>query len=138
MRHRGLGALGIQTGPFKPLLFQTFSTFFTFILGGQFLLPQRANNGKEGFIQHRNTDKLVQGPDHGGGQPGGARPLAHLHFNKNWPPSMKVKKLQKFGNNSCSMGCIWSSLNAQGTEILWYHVILELGDFPFPIVSQQW
>ena len=31
--------------PIKPLLFKKFSNFFTFILGGQFLLPQRANNG---------------------------------------------------------------------------------------------
>ena len=32
--------------PIKPLLFWKFFNFFTFILGGQFLLPQRANNGK--------------------------------------------------------------------------------------------
>ena len=32
--------------PFKPILFWNFSNFFTFILGSQFLLPQRANNGK--------------------------------------------------------------------------------------------
>ena len=32
--------------PIKPLLFPNFYNFFTFILGGQFLLPQRANNGK--------------------------------------------------------------------------------------------
>ena len=37
--------------PFKPLLFSKISNFFTFILGGQFLLPQRANNGKREFIQ---------------------------------------------------------------------------------------
>ena len=37
--------------PFKPLLFRKFSDFFTFILGGQFLLPQRAKNGKRGFIK---------------------------------------------------------------------------------------
>ena len=30
----------------KPLLSRNFSIFSTFILGGQFLLPQRANNGK--------------------------------------------------------------------------------------------
>ena len=46
-------------GPFKldhlqliePILFQKIFNFFTFILGGQFLLPQRANNGKRGFTQ---------------------------------------------------------------------------------------
>ena len=37
--------------PFKPLLFLQFSNFFTFILAGQFLLPQRANNGKRGISQ---------------------------------------------------------------------------------------
>ena len=40
--------------PFEPLLFWKFSNFFTFILGGQFLLPQRSNNGKEGLIQLQN------------------------------------------------------------------------------------
>ena len=35
----------------KPFLFRKFSHFFTFILGGQFLLPQRANNVKRKFIQ---------------------------------------------------------------------------------------
>ena len=38
----------------KPLLFPDFSNFFTFILGGQFLLPQRANNGKWEFTQLQN------------------------------------------------------------------------------------
>ena len=37
--------------PFKPLLFWKISNFFTFVLGGQFLLPQRANKGKRGFSQ---------------------------------------------------------------------------------------
>ena len=32
--------------PFKPILFWNFPNFFTFILESQFLLPQRANNGK--------------------------------------------------------------------------------------------
>ena len=31
---------------YEPILFQEIFIFFTFILGGQFLLPQRANNGK--------------------------------------------------------------------------------------------
>ena len=35
----------------QPLLFWKFSNFFTFMLGGQFLLPQRANNGKREFFQ---------------------------------------------------------------------------------------
>ena len=33
--------------PFKPILFWKIFNFFHFILGSQFLLPQRANNGKE-------------------------------------------------------------------------------------------
>ena len=40
--------------PFKPILFTKFSNFSTFILGGQFLLPQRerrAENGKMAFSQ---------------------------------------------------------------------------------------
>ena len=40
--------------PIKPLLFQNFYNFFTFILGGQFLLPQRANIGKREFTQLQN------------------------------------------------------------------------------------
>ena len=35
--------------PIKPLLFPNFYTFFTFILGGQFL-PQRAINGKREIV----------------------------------------------------------------------------------------
>ena len=37
--------------PVKPILFPKFYNFFTFILGGQFLLPQGANNGKREFYQ---------------------------------------------------------------------------------------
>ena len=40
--------------PFQPLLLWKFSTFFTFILGGQFLLPQRANMHKREFSQLQN------------------------------------------------------------------------------------
>ena len=37
--------------PSKPILLGQFFNFFTFILGGQFLLPQKANNGKREFTQ---------------------------------------------------------------------------------------
>ena len=37
--------------PVKQILFSKFYNFFTFILGGQFLLPQRANNEKREFSQ---------------------------------------------------------------------------------------
>ena len=40
--------------PIKPLLLHNFSKFFSFILGGQFLLPQRANIGKRAIIQPQN------------------------------------------------------------------------------------
>ena len=40
-----------QLQPVKPILFPKFSNFFTFILGGQFLLPQRANTEKREFSQ---------------------------------------------------------------------------------------
>ena len=40
--------------PFKPILFRNIFIFFTFILGGQFLLPQRAINGKREFSQLQN------------------------------------------------------------------------------------
>ena len=54
-RDRGFSVLGIfkldHLHPIKPLLSWKFSNFFTFILVGQFLLPQRANNGKRDFFQ---------------------------------------------------------------------------------------
>ena len=46
--------------PFKPLLFWKFSNFFPFILGGQFLLPQRSNNGT--IERNKNAWKLPQAP----------------------------------------------------------------------------
>ena len=52
--------------PFESFLSQNIFNFFTFILGGQFLLPQRANNGKREFIHSQNwirqrgfSDKFV-------------------------------------------------------------------------------
>ena len=47
----GLGALYIQVGPIEPILLLKFFNFFTFMLGGQFLLPQRANTEKREFSQ---------------------------------------------------------------------------------------
>ena len=37
--------------PLSHFCSENFPNFFTFILGGQFLLPLRANNGKREFIQ---------------------------------------------------------------------------------------
>ena len=45
--------------PIQPLLFWKFSNFFSFILGGQFLLPQRANNGKWGITQLKNWMRVA-------------------------------------------------------------------------------
>ena len=62
-------------------------------------------------------------------------PLLALWGNKNWPPSMKVKKLENFQNKKGLMGCKWSSLNAPGTENPLSHPLLGLGEFPFPIIG---
>ena len=62
-------------------------------------------------------------------------PLLALWGNKNWPPSMKVEKLEKFFNKMGLMGCKWSSLNAPGTETPLSHSVLELGEFPSPIIG---
>ena len=40
--------------PFEPILFYKLSICLTFILGGQFLLPQGANSEKREFIQLQN------------------------------------------------------------------------------------
>ena len=53
-------------------------------------------------------------------------PLLALLGNKNWPPSMKLKKLEIFWSKMGSMGCKWSSLNAPGTENPLSHSILNL------------
>ena len=43
-------------------------------------------------------------------------PLLALWGNKNWPSSMKVKKMQIFLNKMGWGGCQWSSLKAPGTQ----------------------
>ena len=58
-------------------------------------------------------------------------PLLALWGNKNWPPSMKVQKMQIFLNKMGWKGCKWSSLNAPGTETPLSHSVLELEEFPF-------
>ena len=42
--------------PYEPILFWKFINFSTFILGGQFLLPQRANNWK---MEHVHLQKRM-------------------------------------------------------------------------------
>ena len=55
--------------------------------------------------------------------------------NKNWPPSIKVKKLENFQNKIGLKGCEWPSLNAPGTENPLSHPFLGLEEFPFPIIG---
>ena len=64
-------------------------------------------------------------------------PLLALWGNKNWPPSMKVKKLKIFWIKIGSMSCKWSSLNGPGTETPLSHPILKL-DESFPILLALW
>ena len=61
----------------------------------------------------------------------GRIPFSHLLAiwgNKNWPPIMKVKKLETFQNKCGLKGCIWSSLSAPGTRNPLSHPILNLGE----------
>ena len=58
-------------------------------------------------------------------------PLLDLWGNKNWPPSMKVEKMETFHNKCGLMGCKWFSLNTPGTETALTHPILKLDKFPF-------
>ena len=62
-------------------------------------------------------------------------PLLALWGNKNWPPSMKVKKMEIFQNKRGLKGCKWPSLNAPGTEHPLPHPLLGLEEFPFPIIG---
>ena len=62
-------------------------------------------------------------------------PLLALWGNKNWPPSMKVKKMENLQNKRGLKGCKWSSLNTPGTENPLSHPILELGEFHSPIIG---
>ena len=48
---------------------------------------------------------------------------------------MKVKKLENFENKIGLTGCKWSGLNAPGIETPLTSPILNLGDFPFLIIS---
>ena len=66
--------------------------------------------------------------------------LLALWGNKNWPPSMKVKKLENFQEVRGAKGCKWSSLNIQGTKPPLSHPILRLDEFPFPAIraGSEW
>ena len=62
-------------------------------------------------------------------------PLLALWGNKNWPPSMKVKKLENFQEVKGAKGCKWSSLKAPGTESPLSHPVWKLEEFPFPNIG---
>ena len=62
-------------------------------------------------------------------------PLLAVWGSKNWLPSMNMKKMENFQNKMGLIGCIWPSLNAPGITIHVCHPILELGEFPFSIIS---
>ena len=57
--------------------------------------------------------------------------LLALWGNKNWLPSMKVKKLEKFQNKMGLKDCKWSSLNAPGTQTPVSFQWLDDSHFPF-------
>ena len=61
--------------------------------------------------------------------------LLALWGNKNWPSSMKVKKLKIFQNKMALKKCKWSSLNAPGTENRPSHSFLGLEEFLSPIIG---
>ena len=61
--------------------------------------------------------------------------LLALWGNKNWPPSMKVKKMENFQNKRGLKDCKWSSLDAPGTENPLSHPLLGLEEFSFPNIG---
>ena len=63
--------------------------------------------------------------------------LSALWGNKNWPPSMEMKKMETFGNKFGLKYYMWSSLNAPGTRNPKSHPILKLGEFPLLHISPQ-
>ena len=61
--------------------------------------------------------------------------LLALWGNKNWCHSMKLKMMEIFLNKRAIKGSKWSSLNAPGTKNPLSHPLLELDEFPFPIIG---
>ena len=92
---------------------------------------QQAANGPDWMPQALKTHRVILF----WGCENSPFPLLALWGNKNWPPSMKVKKMKNFQNKRGLKGCRWSSLNAPGTENPLSHPLLELEEFPFPIIG---
>ena len=55
--------------------------------------------------------------------------------NKNWLPSMKVKKFENVQNKMGLKGCKWSSLKAPGTETPQSYPYWKREILPSPIIS---
>ena len=62
-------------------------------------------------------------------------PILALWGNKNWPPTMKVKKWPIFQEVRGAMGSKWSSLKAPGIQNPLSHPVLRLDEFPFPSIG---
>ena len=54
-----------------------------------------------------------------------------LWGNKNWLPSMKVRKFENVQSETGLRGCKWSNLNPPGTETPLSHPYWKLQEFPF-------
>ena len=63
-------------------------------------------------------------------------PILALWGNKNWLPSMKVKKLEISQNKVGLKGCKWSSLNAPGTETPQFYPYWEREILPTPNMDE--
>ena len=61
--------------------------------------------------------------------------LMDLWGNKNWPPSMKLKKVENFWNKKGFKGCKWSGLNVPGTEKILSYPLFAFKIIPF---SHYW
>ena len=92
---------------------------------------QRDANGPDWMPQALNTLCLI----HFWGWKNSLFPLLALWGNKNWPPSMKVKKMEIFQNKRGLKGCIWPSLNVPGTENPLSHSVFELERMLFYIIG---
>ena len=62
-------------------------------------------------------------------------PLLALLGNKNWPPIINLKKLEKFQKVRGAKGCKRSSLKAKGIENPLSHPFFKLDEFPFPNIG---
>ena len=62
-------------------------------------------------------------------------PLLALWGNKNWPPSMKMEKLENPQSKSGLKGCKWSRLKGPGTQTPKSHPNLKLSELSFLIIG---